>query len=95
MDDRTLRIPMTRPFAVLPESICASQYYAIVPVDFDPPAVSMVDLDLDRGATRRVSFGLIPLGSVRGRVVHDGVTGQFVASRWVGPWVTWFDRRFR
>jgi peptide/nickel transport system substrate-binding protein len=36
MDDRTLRIPMTRPFAVLPESICASQYYAIVPVDFDP-----------------------------------------------------------
>ena len=45
---------------------------AAVPVDFDPPAVSMVDLDLDRGATRRVSFGLIPLGSVRGRVVHDG-----------------------
>src|SRR5262245_23477765 len=36
MDDRTLRIPMTRPFSVLPESICASQYYAIVPADFDP-----------------------------------------------------------
>jgi peptide/nickel transport system substrate-binding protein len=36
MDDRTLRIPMTRPFSVLPESICSSQYYAIVPADFDP-----------------------------------------------------------
>jgi peptide/nickel transport system substrate-binding protein len=36
LDDRTLRIPMTRPFAVLPEAICATQYYAIVPVDFDP-----------------------------------------------------------
>jgi cell division septation protein DedD len=44
---------------------------AAVPVDFDSPAVSMVDIDIDRGATRRVSFGLIPLGSVRGRVVRD------------------------
>ena len=42
-----------------------------VPIDFDPPAVSAVDLDLDRGATRRVSFGLMPLGTVRGRVVRD------------------------
>lgn len=42
-----------------------------LPVDFDPPAVNMVDIELDRGATRRVSFGLIPLGSVRGRVIHD------------------------
>ena len=31
----------------------------------------MVDIELDRGATRRVSFGLIPLGSVRGRVIRD------------------------
>ena len=42
-----------------------------LPVDFDPPVVSSVDLELDRGATRRVSFGLLPLGSVRGRVIHD------------------------
>ncbi|MGH9370852.1 MAG: SPOR domain-containing protein [Vicinamibacterales bacterium] len=42
-----------------------------VPIDFDPPAVSSVEIELDRGATRRVSFGLIPLGSVRGRVVRD------------------------
>ena len=42
-----------------------------LPVDFDPPPVSQVDIELDRGATRRVTFGLIPLGSVRGRVVHD------------------------
>ena len=44
---------------------------AAVPVDFDPPAVSMVDLELDKGATRRVSFGLHPLGTVKGRVIHD------------------------
>ena len=44
---------------------------AAVPVDFDPPAASMVDLELDRNSTRRVTFGLIPLGSVRGRVIHD------------------------
>jgi len=42
-----------------------------VPIDFDPPAVSAVDVELDRNATRRVSFGLIPLGTVRGRVVRD------------------------
>ena len=42
-----------------------------LPIDFDPPAVSAVDLELDRGATRRVSFGLIPLGAVHGRVVRD------------------------
>jgi cell division septation protein DedD len=44
---------------------------AAVPVDFDPPAVSMVDLELDKGVTRRVSFGLHPLGSVKGRVIRD------------------------
>jgi hypothetical protein len=42
-----------------------------IPVDFDSPAESSVSVELDRGVTRRVSFGLIPLGSVRGRVIHD------------------------
>jgi cell division septation protein DedD len=42
-----------------------------VPVDFDPPAESAVTIELDRSSTRRVSFGLIPLGSVHGRVVRD------------------------
>lgn len=42
-----------------------------IPVDFDPPAESLVNVELDRGVTRRVSFGLIPLGAVRGRVVLD------------------------
>jgi cell division septation protein DedD len=42
-----------------------------IPVDFDPPAENSVTIELDRGVTRRVSFGLIPLGSVRGRVVRD------------------------
>ena len=42
-----------------------------VPIDFDPPAESTVSVELDRGVTRRVTFGLIPLGTVRGRVVHD------------------------
>jgi hypothetical protein len=42
-----------------------------IPVDFDPPAESSISVELDRGVTRRVSFGLIPLGSVRGRVIHD------------------------
>jgi cell division septation protein DedD len=42
-----------------------------VPIDFDPPAETSVSLELDRNITRRVSFGLIPLGTVRGRVVRD------------------------
>ena len=37
----------------------------------DPPAISAIDIEVDRGSTRRVSFGLIPLGSVRGRVIRD------------------------
>jgi cell division septation protein DedD len=44
---------------------------AAVPIDFDPPAISAVDIELDRGSTRSVSFGLIPLGTVRGRVIRD------------------------
>ena len=44
---------------------------AALPVDFDPPAVPLLDLDLTRGETRRVAFGLVPLGTVRGRVLRD------------------------
>ena len=42
-----------------------------LPVDFDPPAVADVLLELGRGDTKRVAFGLVPLGAVRGRVVED------------------------
>ena len=42
-----------------------------LPVDFDPPAETDVPLDLGRGETRRVVFGLVPLGSVHGRVIED------------------------
>ena len=42
-----------------------------IPVDFDPPAESLVNIELDAGVTRRVTFGLIPLGAVRGRVILD------------------------
>jgi cell division septation protein DedD len=42
-----------------------------LPVDFDPPAETDVPLDLGRGETRRVVFGLVPLGSVQGRVIED------------------------
>ena len=42
-----------------------------VPVDFDPPANSAIKIEVGRGATRRVSFGLMPLGSMPGRVIQD------------------------
>ena len=42
-----------------------------LPVDFDPPAVTVVDLELNRGDTRHVEFGLIPLGTIQGRVTRD------------------------
>ncbi len=42
-----------------------------LPVDFDPPGQPEVQVELSRGATRRLSFGLIPLGAVSGRVLHD------------------------
>ena len=42
-----------------------------LPVDFDPPAVPGLEIDLTRGETRRVAFGLVPLGSVTGRVLRD------------------------
>jgi cell division septation protein DedD len=42
-----------------------------LPIDFDPPADASVQVDLARGATRHVTFGLIPLGSITGRVLRD------------------------
>jgi len=42
-----------------------------LPVDFDAPPETSIRLDVDRGATRRVTFGLVPLGGVRGRVIED------------------------
>lgn len=44
---------------------------AALPIDFDPPEIANVQLALTRGDTRRVSFGLIPLGTVTGRVMRD------------------------
>jgi len=42
-----------------------------LPVDFDAPQVPQVQVELKRGETRRLAFGLVPLGSIAGRVVHD------------------------
>ena len=42
-----------------------------LPLDFDPPAQASVQVDLSRGSTERVAFGLVPLGSITGRVVRD------------------------
>lgn len=42
-----------------------------IPVDFDPPAAAGVEIDMDRSETLRVTFGLLPLGSIRGRVLRD------------------------
>ena len=42
-----------------------------LPVDFDPPTVSQVQLDLSRGESKTIKFGLVPLGTVTGRVIHD------------------------
>jgi sporulation related protein len=42
-----------------------------LPVDFDPPSVSLVQIELSRGDSKRVTFGLIPLGAIQGRVVRD------------------------
>ena len=42
-----------------------------LPVDFDAPAATDIALEIGRGETRRVAFGLLPLGSVRGQVFED------------------------
>jgi cell division septation protein DedD len=44
---------------------------AALPVDFDPPAIAQVQLQIGRGEVKRVAFGLLPLTSVSGRVVLD------------------------
>ena len=44
---------------------------AALPVDFDPPLVATLNIDLTRNETRRVAFGLVPLGAVTGRVLRD------------------------
>jgi len=42
-----------------------------LPVDFDPPSVTDILVELSRGDTRRVAFGLVPLGAVYGKVIED------------------------
>ncbi len=42
-----------------------------LPIDFDPPETARVELVLERGDTKRVSFGLRPLGSIEGRITRD------------------------
>jgi cell division septation protein DedD len=42
-----------------------------LPVDYDVPAAAKIDVDIERDKTSRVTFGLIPLGSVRGGVYRD------------------------
>ena len=42
-----------------------------LPIDFDAPAIARLQMALSGRDTRRVAFGLIPLGSIRGRVVRD------------------------
>jgi hypothetical protein len=42
-----------------------------LPVDFDAPQVPQVQVELRRGETRRLIFGLVPLGSLGGRVARD------------------------
>lgn len=42
-----------------------------LPVDFDPPPVPQVQVSLGRGDTKRLAFGLVPLGTVGGRVIRD------------------------
>ena len=42
-----------------------------LPIDFDPPAITQIQIELSRGDTRRVAFGLIPLGAIHGRIIRD------------------------
>jgi cell division septation protein DedD len=42
-----------------------------LPVDFDAPAATDLVIEIARGDARRVAFGLVPLGSVYGRIVED------------------------
>jgi cell division septation protein DedD len=42
-----------------------------LPIDFDPPDIAAVAVELGRGDTKRVAFPLTPLGTVLGRVMRD------------------------
>ena len=42
-----------------------------LPVDFDAPAATDITVELSRGESRRVAFGLLPLGGIHGRVYED------------------------
>lgn len=42
-----------------------------LPVDFAPPTVPQIQVDLARGESKKITFGLVPLGSVTGSVIHD------------------------
>lgn len=42
-----------------------------MPVDFDAPVATDVALEISRGETRHVTFGLLPLGAIRGHVFED------------------------
>jgi hypothetical protein len=44
---------------------------AALPVDYDPPTIPKVLVDVEKGASAQVTFGLIPLGAIRGRIVRD------------------------
>ena len=42
-----------------------------LPVDFDAPATTDITIEIARGESRRLSFGLLPLGGIHGRVYED------------------------
>lgn len=42
-----------------------------LPVDYDAPKAPSVQLDLRRGDTHRLAFGLVPMGTIGGRVLKD------------------------
>lgn len=42
-----------------------------LPIDYEAPAISRLQVALSGNDTQQVAFGLIPLGAIRGRVVRD------------------------
>ena len=42
-----------------------------LPIDFDPPETAQVDVEIERGDAKHVSFGLRPLGTIEGQVTRD------------------------
>jgi cell division septation protein DedD len=44
---------------------------AVLPVDYDPPATSSLETEVRNRTDDKLAFGLVPLGSVTGRVVQD------------------------